>query len=220
MIRIAIGCDHRGNKIAEAIVDGILSRKQYAAENTSGKHNSDSGFDFSNQRKRNDPVPPWFGAVLVVCELDDKNHIYGVDRENITIPGMKPVNDDNSCGNGNGNGIFPVFRIDYPDVAAAVAGRVSRHEADYGILICGTGIGMCVVANKFKGIRAATCNSELTAELSRRHNNANILCLPGEMLSPSAAVIIVHKFMETPYDGGRHQARIEKISRIEDETGL
>ncbi|MDO5566976.1 MAG: RpiB/LacA/LacB family sugar-phosphate isomerase, partial [Planctomycetia bacterium] len=97
---------------------------------------------------------------------------------------------------------------------------VSRHEADYGILICGTGIGMCVVANKFKGIRAATCNSELTAELSRRHNNANILCLPGEMLSPSAAVIIVHKFMETPYDGGRHQARIEKISRIEDETGL
>jgi len=105
--------------------------------------------------------------------------------------------------------------VDYPDVAACVVKLVLQGVVQQGILICGTGIGMCVVANKFPGIRAAACSNEVIADLSRRHNDANILCLSGEMLGERSAVSLVKKWLETGFDGGRHQARIEKIHELE-----
>ena len=105
--------------------------------------------------------------------------------------------------------------VDYPDVASDIAKLVSHNEADRGILICGTGIGMCVVANKYPGVRAASCSNDVIAEMSRRHNDANVLCLSGDMLGERSCVSLVKKWLETAFDGGRHQMRIEKISEIE-----
>ena len=105
--------------------------------------------------------------------------------------------------------------VDYPDVASQVAAFVSRSEADRGILICGTGIGMSIVANKFPNVRAAVCGDELTAEISRRHNNLNVLCLSGDMLGASALEGVITKWLETGFEAGRHQRRIDKIARIE-----
>ena len=105
--------------------------------------------------------------------------------------------------------------VDYPDVAVDVVNKVFQCAADRGILICGTGIGMCVVANKFPGIRAAACSNDVIAELSRLHNDANILCLSGDMLGDRTGVSLVKKWLETKFEGGRHQARIDKIREIE-----
>lgn len=107
--------------------------------------------------------------------------------------------------------------VDYPDIAILVAGMVSRGEADRGILICGTGIGMCIAANKFPGVRAAPVIDELTAVVSRRHNDLNVLCLSGDMLSESMIDRLVKLWIETPFEGGRHIRRIEKIHEIEAE---
>jgi len=104
---------------------------------------------------------------------------------------------------------------DYPDIAAKVARSVAAGEADRGILICGTGIGTCVVANKFPGVRAAPCHNEVVAELSRRHNNANILCLSGDLLGERSSVAIAAIWLATPFDGGRHSVRLEKIRQLE-----
>ncbi|MDR1923140.1 MAG: ribose 5-phosphate isomerase B [Planctomycetaceae bacterium] len=109
---------------------------------------------------------------------------------------------------------------DYPDVAAAVSEQVSRGIVDRGILICGTGIGMCITANKFAGVRSAPIIDELQAELSRRHNNLNVLCLSGEMLSEDMIFRIIDIWLKTPFDGGRHEKRIEKIGRIEHDLGI
>lgn len=106
--------------------------------------------------------------------------------------------------------------VDYPDVAQFVAREVSMGRCDYGILICGTGIGVCVVANKFPGVRAAPCHNEVAAELSRKHNDSNVLCLSGDMLGERSTLTIVEKWLSTPFGGGRHQERLEKIKRIED----
>lgn len=110
--------------------------------------------------------------------------------------------------------------VDYPDVAAEVSERVSKHEMDRGILICGTGIGMCITANKFAGVRAAPVIDELSAELSRRHNDLNVLCLSGEMLGEDAIQRIITVWLKTPFDGGRHEKRIEKIDEIEKHLGI
>jgi len=106
-------------------------------------------------------------------------------------------------------------QVDYPDIAALVASRVSTGEADRGLLIGGTGSGMCVVANKFPGVRAAPCHDELAAEMSRRHNDLNVLCLSAELLSDSTTQRIVEVWLKTPFEGGRHARRIEKITAIE-----
>ena len=100
---------------------------------------------------------------------------------------------------------------DYPDFAAEVAGLVSGGEADCGVLACGTGLGMSMVANKFRGVRAAVVHDEFTSEMSRRHNNANLLCLGGRVLAPEAAAKLLRTWLETPFDGGRHQPRVDKI---------
>jgi len=105
--------------------------------------------------------------------------------------------------------------VDYPNVAVYVVRKVLQETVDRGILLCGTGIGMCIVANKFPGIRAAACSNDVIAELSRRHNDANILCLSGEMLGERSSVSLVKKWLETEFEGGRHQARIDKIHELE-----
>ncbi len=104
---------------------------------------------------------------------------------------------------------------DYPDIAYMAAMAVSKGEADRAILICGTGIGMCIAANKVKGIRAALCHDELTAQISRHHNDSNVLCLSGDMTGEVLLRKIVEAWLTTDFSGGRHLRRINKISAIE-----
>lgn len=105
--------------------------------------------------------------------------------------------------------------VDYPDFAAIVAKKISNHTADRGILICGTGIGMAIAANKFKGVRAAPCTDEVTAEISRRHNDLNVLCLSADLISPRTAERMIETWINTDFEGGRHLRRIEKIAALE-----
>ncbi len=105
--------------------------------------------------------------------------------------------------------------VDYPDIAAEVAGKLSRGEVDRAILICGTGLGMCIAANKFPGVRAAPCHDDLTAEMSRRHNDLNALCLSADLLGEPLIDRMVEIWLTTPFEGGRHSRRIEKISKLE-----
>jgi len=104
---------------------------------------------------------------------------------------------------------------DYPDSAYAACGRVSRGESERAILICGTGIGMCIAANKIRGIRAALATDELSAQLSRTHNDANVLCLSADLLGATLVKRIVDTWVRTPFDGGRHLRRLQKIEAIE-----
>ena len=105
--------------------------------------------------------------------------------------------------------------VDYPDYARIVAEKVSKGEAERGILICGTGIGMSIAANKFEGVRAASCYDEVMVELSRRHNDVNILCLPGDLIGDRSVDDLVKMWLKTEFDGGRHLQRIEKITELE-----
>ncbi|MER3415846.1 MAG: ribose 5-phosphate isomerase B [Gemmataceae bacterium] len=104
---------------------------------------------------------------------------------------------------------------DYPDFAFAVATAVSQGQVDRGILICGTGIGMCIAANKVPGVRAAPCHDSITAEMSRRHNDSNILCLSADLLGDELIDRMVHIWLETEFEGGRHARRVEKIIQFE-----
>ena len=106
--------------------------------------------------------------------------------------------------------------VDYPDMAYSVANAVSKKEADRAILICGTGIGMSITANKIKGVRAALCHDELSAQISRHHNDANILCISGDLLGEVLLRKIVEVWLETAFSGGRHLRRVRKISAIEE----
>ena len=105
--------------------------------------------------------------------------------------------------------------VDYPDIASTVAERVGTGGAERGILICGTGIGMCIAANKVKGVRAAPCHDSITAEMSRRHNDANVLCLSADLLGEELIDRMVKIWLETEFEGGRHARRVEKIVRFE-----
>jgi len=109
--------------------------------------------------------------------------------------------------------------VDYPDYAFQVAEAVSSGEVDRGILICGTGMGMCIAANKFCGVRAVTCHDDVTAEYSRRHNNANVMCLSADMLGDRLLDRIVEIWLRTEFEGGRHQRRLEKIANWENTYG-
>jgi len=104
---------------------------------------------------------------------------------------------------------------DYPDSAWQVCQAVSSGRADRGILLCGTGIGMCIAANKVPGIRAALAPDELSARLSRSHNDANVLCLSADLIGQTLVKRIVDLWLTTPFDGGRHQRRLGKIQLIE-----
>ena len=105
--------------------------------------------------------------------------------------------------------------VDYPDFAAKVAESVSNGTVDRGITICGTGIGMSITANKFPGIRAALCHDSYTARMSRQHNDANILVMGGRVTGDEVALEMLKQWIETPFDGGRHQRRLDKITAIE-----
>ena len=105
--------------------------------------------------------------------------------------------------------------VDYPDFARAVGEEVSAAKAEWGILVCGAGIGMAIAANKVPGIRAANIHNEIEAQLSREHNNTNVLALGGRMLDETTALGIVDRWLNTAFAGGRHQRRIDKISEME-----
>jgi ribose 5-phosphate isomerase B len=107
-------------------------------------------------------------------------------------------------------------RVDYPDFAEAVARKVAAGEAERGVLICGSGIGMCIAANKVDGVRAALVENPVAARLSREHNDANVLCLGSRFLAPEYAAEIIRTWLETPFSADpRHQARVKKISELE-----
>lgn len=106
-------------------------------------------------------------------------------------------------------------RCDYPIPASRVARSVADHQADRGILICGTGIGVSIAANKIAGVRAALVADELSAQLSRTHNDANVLCLSGDLLSETVIDRIVEVFLSTDFEGGRHERRRRQIEAIE-----
>lgn len=106
--------------------------------------------------------------------------------------------------------------VDYPDMAYLAAKAVSGQEADMAILVCGTGIGMSITANKVKGVRAALCYDELNAKISRNHNDANVLCLSGDLLGTTMLRKIVETWLTTDFSGGRHQRRVNKIVAIEE----
>jgi RpiB/LacA/LacB family sugar-phosphate isomerase len=110
--------------------------------------------------------------------------------------------------------------VDYPDFGREVSLRVSRGEAERGVLICTTGIGMSIIANKFPGIRAALVHDLDTARSSREHNNANVLVLSGARTEKTVALQILETWLETPFVGGRHLRRLEKIQRVERELGI
>ena len=104
---------------------------------------------------------------------------------------------------------------DYPDSAYAACSKVSRGEVERAILICGTGIGMCIAANKIRGIRAALAQDELSAQLSRTHNDANVLCLSADLLGHTLVKRIVDTWVHTPFDGGRHLRRLHPLCRLQ-----
>lgn len=108
---------------------------------------------------------------------------------------------------------------DYPDMAYPVALAVANGEADRGILICGSGIGMCITANKVDGVRAALVHDEISAEMSRRHNDANVLCLAADLLGTRVIERIIRLWLTTDFEGGRHARRISKIVAIEQGRG-
>jgi ribose 5-phosphate isomerase B len=106
--------------------------------------------------------------------------------------------------------------VDYPDAAYLAATAVSKKQADRAILVCGTGIGMSIAANKVKGVRAALCHDELSARISRHHNDANVLCISGDLTGEVLLRKIVEVWLDTEFSSGRHQRRIEKIAAIEE----
>jgi ribose 5-phosphate isomerase B len=112
-------------------------------------------------------------------------------------------------------GTYSTESCDYPDYAKKVALKVRDNIVDKGILICGSGIGMSMAANKIKGIRAALCISEYMAEMSRLHNDANVLCLGARILSKDEMIKIINKWLETDYEGGRHNKRLDKMVEME-----
>jgi ribose 5-phosphate isomerase B len=105
--------------------------------------------------------------------------------------------------------------VDYPDYARLVAHDVSEQRADWGILVCGSGIGMAMAANKVAGIRAVNASSEQEAQLSREHNNANVLTLGARLLKEGEALAIVERWLATPFAGGRHERRVEKMAVLD-----
>ena len=108
--------------------------------------------------------------------------------------------------------------VDYPDYAKKVCEEIQQENSDLGILICGTGIGMSLAANKFEGIRAACVSDVYSAKMSRNHNNANVLCIGARVIGDEVAKLIIKTFLENEFEAGRHQRRVDKIMAIEKEN--
>ena len=114
-------------------------------------------------------------------------------------------------------GCYNIQNVDYPDIAKEVCQAIIDGKAEKGILVCGTGIGISIAANKFNGIRAALCSDTYSAKLTRLHNDANVLCMGGRVIGQGLAQDITDVFLKTEFEGGRHLNRIKKISNIENE---
>lgn len=112
-------------------------------------------------------------------------------------------------------GCYDENSVDYPDIAQAVCGAINANEAESGILVCGTGIGISIAANKINGIRAAHCHDVYSAEMTKRHNNANVICMGGRVIGRELAFKIVDAWLDAEFEGGRHQTRIDKIHNLE-----
>ena len=136
----------------------------------------------------------------------------GFDAKRRLVPMLRQLGHDVSDLGPDGND-----SVDYPDYAYQVAKAVSDGRVERGILICGTGIGMCIAANKVKGVRAAPCHDSITVEMSRRHNDSNVLCLSADLLGDELIGRIVRLWLETDFEAGRHARRVDKIKRIENE---
>jgi len=113
------------------------------------------------------------------------------------------------------SGCHDIGSVDYPDIAQTVAEAVKAGKFDYGILICGSGIGMCIAANKINGIRAALCRDVFDASRARQHNDANILCMGSETTEQGSTLDIVRTFLTSDFEGGRHSRRVDKIRSLE-----
>lgn len=108
--------------------------------------------------------------------------------------------------------------VDYPDFASQVSRMVGGKEAAFGVLVCGTGLGMSIVANKYRGVRAAVCTTEFEARATRAHNDANVLCLGERVVGVGLGVAIAEAFFDTAFEGGRHERRVQKIADAEAEN--
>ena len=113
-------------------------------------------------------------------------------------------------------GCYNTDSVDYPDVAKDVCQAVVKNECERAILVCGTGIGISIAANKVRGIRAALCHSSFDAKMCRMHNDANVLCLGGRTTGPEIALEIVNSYLSASFEGGRHAKRVEKMMSLED----
>ena len=113
-------------------------------------------------------------------------------------------------------GCYDENSVDYPDYALKAAEAVSSGKCDKGIVLCGTGIGISIAANKVKGIRAGVAHDEFTAEMISAHNNANVIAIGGRVVTPKKAAKMVATWLDTPFQGGRHEGRVAKITAIED----
>ncbi len=135
----------------------------------------------------------------------------GFDMKNTVVTVLEKLGIDQvDFGTGNEES------CDYPDFGEKVAMAVSTGSAERGILVCGTGIGMSIVANKFPGVRAALCSEDYSAKMSRLHNDSNVLVLPGRIIDKATAERILDTWFRTDFEGGRHQRRIDKIAAIEE----
>ncbi len=142
--------------------------------------------------------------IVIGCDhggLEHKNAI----AEHLTTRGFDVVD----CG------VYEQHSVDYPDIAVKVCEKITSGECELGILVCGTGIGMSIAANKVKGIRAAACSEHFSAKYTRLHNNSNILCLGGRVIGVGTAIELTDLFVDTQFEGGRHEARVNKIMAIE-----
>jgi ribose 5-phosphate isomerase B len=130
-------------------------------------------------------------------------------KEQVKVIAAELGHESIDCGTSSNN------PTDYPDMAYLVASAVSNGQTDRGILICATGIGMCMAANKIHGVRAALCHDELTAQVSRDHNDSNVLCLSGDQIGAVLLRKMVEVWLNTEFSGGRHLRRVKKIEAIE-----
>ncbi len=112
-------------------------------------------------------------------------------------------------------GIYEQVSVDYPEIAKKVCASITSGKNELGILVCGTGIGMSIAANKVKGIRAAACSEHFSAKFTRLHNNSNVICLGGRVIGVGTAIELADLFVDTEFEGGRHQRRVDMITDIE-----
>lgn len=143
----------------------------------------------------------------------------GCDHRGLTVKELIISFVQNSGHSYQDFGSYDTEPIDYPDTARAVGQAVASGSFDQGILICSSGIGMSIAANKIKGIRAALCHDAFASRRARRHNDANVLCLRGESIDRESVLSIVETFLATDFSGGRHIRRVDKIKALEEDWG-